>query len=191
MTIRDPVAHTEAGAGIGERISAAVDARAVCRDHPFHRALLAGEATPAQLRAFAVEQWHFHRRYPAVLAVLAERAAGTALADELSAAVAAQDPARPGSLLARWEKICRAWGIDPTPLVGRSPGPASLAVLGAQLTAARRPSPWVGYVVLTAAVTAETVPWMAARRRCPLPPRLPRGRPTTSPRPKPTTPSLR
>lgn len=140
-----------------------LEACAPSRDHPFIAALVAGRATPAQLRELARQQWIFHQRFPPVLATLASRCAPADLAARVVAEADAQAGRDGPSRAERWAPIAAALGVDRAELADARALPTTEAMLETQAAVAALPHP-AGYVAIQIGVNAESLPHMHARR---------------------------
>jgi pyrroloquinoline quinone (PQQ) biosynthesis protein C len=160
-------AGTRAPAGeLLARVRAEIERCAVGRDNPTHRRLVAGELTPAELRHWAAQQWHWHRAFPGVLATLAAGCPAGELRARLLRRAALEDgalPAESPGRCAAWERVSRALGAGPDELAGSEPAPETETMIAVQRLVAARPfiEAWVG---IMAGVDGETQLHNAARR---------------------------
>jgi pyrroloquinoline quinone (PQQ) biosynthesis protein C len=149
------------------RVLAELDRCPVGREHPTHRRLVAGELTPAELARWAIQQWRWHRAFPAVLATLAAQAPAGALRASLLRRAASEDGALPAESAGRceqWTHVCRALGVEPDQLAAGRPTPETETMIAIQRHVAARPfaQGWVG---IMAGVDGETQLHTPARRR--------------------------
>ncbi|HMJ02876.1 MAG TPA: hypothetical protein VK506_08035 [Conexibacter sp.] len=139
----------------------------VGREHPTHQRLVAGELTSSELARWAIEQWCWHRAFPAVLATLAAQAPPGPLRALLLRRAAIEDGALPAEgpgRCAEWAQVCAAFGVGPEQLAMARPGPETETMIAIQRSVASRPflEGWIGLMV---GVDGETQSHNAARRR--------------------------
>jgi pyrroloquinoline-quinone synthase len=151
--------------GLRAGIAGELDRLAVGRDHPVHRALVAGALDRPALRQLATQQWHFHAAFPGILAALASQCRdrvvrGAILADAYDQESGALSGA---GRLEMWEAVCACWGLDRRALAGGTALPATEAMIALQASVARRPFA-EGYVGIMVGVYGESAPHMEARR---------------------------
>ncbi len=157
---------TQPMADLRRRVLAELERCAVGRDNPAHRRLAAGQLTVAERKLWAKEQWHWHRAFPAVLAILAAQCPSPELRSTLLRRAALEDGAMPAESpgrCAEWERVSEAFGVGRDQLVASQPGPETETMITVQRAVAARPfhEGWVGIMV---GVDGETQMHNVARR---------------------------
>lgn len=147
------------------RVAAELDSCAVGRDHPVHRALVAGRFSDAGLRELARQQWAFHAAFPKVLAALAAGCDDRPLRARILADAHDQET---GALSGRgrlemWAAIAAVWGLHREDMEAAPLLPTTETMITIQEAVARRPFPeaWVGIQI---GVYGESAAHMQARR---------------------------
>lgn len=149
------------------RVEDELERCAVGRDHPFHRALVAGDLGRPELVELARQQWLFHVRFPAVLAALAAGCGDPQLRAPILTDAYEQDTGAvsgTGSRLQLWRAVASTWGVADQDLDEARALPTTDAMLAIQDWVARRPFV-EAYVGIQIGVYAESAPHMPARRR--------------------------
>lgn len=149
-----------------QQVRDAIEARAVGRDNPVHRAFVAGMLGRDALHELARQQWLFHEAFPGILATLAGECPDRVLRAVILAEAYEQETGKisgDGSKLELWERVCAALGVPAAELPYATPLPTTEAMLAIQRWVARLPFP-EAYVGLLAGIVAESAPHMHERR---------------------------